>query len=178
VSFVFRYVRAIGLVLIAFALTWWFKPYITQTPTGFFVLAVLVCSLSQGLGPSLVTAILSVAVEAYVFMEPVYSFRVSSSSDVLQLIVLVVLAFTVSALKESKTRLERVLDSILLFRGTAPRIAMCPVCHNIEGLNGRWRSLIEVAQDSGAPILDTVCPNCAHSVHNLSNHGVAPFPGA
>jgi hypothetical protein len=155
-----RYARAQGLVLIAFALTWCFKLYIAQTPTGFFVLAILVSSLSEGMGPSVAAAIVSVAVNAYVFMEPVYSWRVDSPSDVLRLIVLLVLAVVVSGLKESKARLERVLDSLMVFRGLPPSVRICSICHNVESITGRWQSLVEVAHSSGSSVLDTVCPHC------------------
>ena len=155
------YLNALGFVSLASVLTFWFKPYITQMPTGFFTLAVLLCALTQGPGPSFLAALLSVAVDSYLFMEPVYSFRVNSTSDLLRLLVLLVLAVTVSSLKESKKRLEKVLESVLLFRGMEPRVSMCSICHNVHGLNGQWHSLEQVVQDSGAPVSDTVCPHCS-----------------
>jgi K+-sensing histidine kinase KdpD len=57
-----------------------------------FVLPVIVAALSFGWGPALVSAMLSVAVDDFFFIEPRFTFRVASPSDVWALGLLLVVA--------------------------------------------------------------------------------------
>ncbi|HLZ73524.1 DUF4118 domain-containing protein [Phenylobacterium sp.] len=57
-----------------------------------FVLPVIVAALSFGWGPALVSAMLSVAVDDFFFIEPRFTFRVASPSDVWALALLLVVA--------------------------------------------------------------------------------------
>lgn len=155
----YRYAIAIALVLLACAVTFVLRPWIAHTPTGFFGLAVLGCSLT--LGPALAAALLSVSLNGYLFMEPLYSFRVDSGSDLLRLAFLLVMAITVSSVCESRNQLERVMEAILLFRGIEPQIRMCEHCHHIQRLNGEWMSLPDVVKTSGALVVDATCPACS-----------------
>jgi K+-sensing histidine kinase KdpD len=57
-----------------------------------FVLPVIVAALSFGWGPALISAMLSVAADDFFFIEPRFTFRVASPSDVWALALLLVVA--------------------------------------------------------------------------------------
>jgi len=57
-----------------------------------FVLPVIVAALSFGWGPALISAMLSVAVDDFFFVEPRFTFRVASPSDVWALVLLLLVA--------------------------------------------------------------------------------------
>ena len=57
-----------------------------------FVLPVIVAALSFGWGPALISAMLSVAIDDFFFIEPRFTFRVASPSDVWALALLLVVA--------------------------------------------------------------------------------------
>jgi two-component system sensor histidine kinase KdpD len=57
-----------------------------------FVLPVIVAALSFGWGPALISAMLSVAVDDFFFIEPRFTFRVASPSDVWALALLLLVA--------------------------------------------------------------------------------------
>jgi hypothetical protein len=141
-------------------LTFFLQPYISHAPTGFFALAVLVCSLRLGMGPALASALLSVILAGYFFMEPLYSFHVDSASNLMQLVFLLVIAITVSSVSESKHRLERILETILVLRGFEPRLAICNACSRIQGFKGEWLSLADIVKRSGVPLVMKSCPKC------------------
>jgi len=57
-----------------------------------FVLPVIVAALSFGWGPALIAAMLGVAIDDFFFIEPRFTFRVASPSDVWALVLLLVVA--------------------------------------------------------------------------------------
>src|SRR6201992_2106520 len=57
-----------------------------------FVLPVIVAALSFGWGPALISAMLSVAADDFFFIEPRFTFRVASPSDVWALALLLLVA--------------------------------------------------------------------------------------
>ncbi|HEX3363903.1 DUF4118 domain-containing protein [Phenylobacterium sp.] len=68
--------------------------HIVSTPdlSLIFVLPVIVAALSFGWGPALIAAMLSVAIDDFFFIEPRFTFRVASPSDVWALALLLVVA--------------------------------------------------------------------------------------
>lgn len=68
--------------------------HIVSTPdlSLIFVLPVIVAALSFGWGPALISAMLSVAIDDFFFIEPRFTFRVASPSDVWALALLLVVA--------------------------------------------------------------------------------------
>jgi two-component system sensor histidine kinase KdpD len=156
----YRYAAALNFVIIACVLTFILKPYILHASTGFFALAVLLCSLTLGMGPALASAILSVALVGYFFMEPLHSFHVSSGSDLMRLAFLLIMAITVSSVSESKHRLERVMESIFVLRGIESQMGICRDCSRIQGFRGDWLSLVDVVKRTGIPLVAKTCPDC------------------
>jgi hypothetical protein len=154
---IYRYAAALNFILLACALTFFLQPYITQTPTVFFALAVLVCSLTLGMGPALASALLGITIAGYFFMEPVHSFHVNSASDLMRLAFMLIMAITVSSVVEAKQRLERTL---LLLRGLEPQLGICEICSRVEGFHGEWLTLADVVKKSGIPLVAKSCPEC------------------
>ena len=75
-----------------------------------FVLPVIVAALSFGWGPALISAMLSVAVDDFFFIEPRFTFRVASPSDVWALALLLLvgaIASTVGAQSRSRALAAR-----------------------------------------------------------------------
>jgi K+-sensing histidine kinase KdpD len=68
--------------------------HIASTPnlSLIFVLPVIVAALSFGWGPALISAMLSVAIDDFFFIEPRFTFRVASPSDVWALALLLLVA--------------------------------------------------------------------------------------
>jgi hypothetical protein len=157
---VYRYAAALNFVILAVVLIFLLEPYITNLPTTLFALAVLVCSLTLGMGPALASALLSVTLAGYFFMEPVYSFHVDNPSDLMQLAFLLIMAVSVSSLAESRHRLERTMEFILLLRGLEPELGICEGCSRIQGLRGQWLNLADIARRSGVPLVRKSCPEC------------------
>ena len=158
---VYRYAAALNLILLACALTFFLQPYIVQTPTVFFALAVLVCSLTLGMGPALSSAVLSMTIAGFFFIQPAYSFHMNSRPDLMRLGFMLIMALTVSSVAESKQRLERVLESLVVLRGVQPNLGFCESCSRIEGTKGEWLSLTDLVKKSGIPLMAKTCPNCA-----------------
>ncbi|WP_293370845.1 DUF4118 domain-containing protein [Phenylobacterium sp.] len=70
-----------------------------------FVLPVIVAALSFGWGPALISAMLSVAIDDFFFIEPRFTFRVASPSDVWALALLLVVAAIASTVgAQSRSR--------------------------------------------------------------------------
>jgi K+-sensing histidine kinase KdpD len=85
----------LSLLLVAAAgLVAFVVDHIVSTPnlSLIFVLPVIVAALSFGWGPALVSAMLSVAIDDFFFIEPRFTFRVASPSDVWALALLLVVA--------------------------------------------------------------------------------------
>jgi K+-sensing histidine kinase KdpD len=85
----------LSLLLVAAAgLVAFVVDHIVSTPnlSLIFVLPVIVAALSFGWGPALVSAMLSVAVDDFFFIEPRFTFRVASPSDVWALALLLLVA--------------------------------------------------------------------------------------
>jgi PAS domain S-box-containing protein len=71
------YFIAIAAILIAFLLMRWMERYFTPTPATLFLCAILLSALLGGLGPALLTVILSILIFDYFYIEPHYSFAVA-----------------------------------------------------------------------------------------------------
>ncbi|AFY81104.1 PAS domain S-box protein [Oscillatoria acuminata] len=126
---VFSYSAAVFTVVIALLLTVTFKPILASTLFLFFFLAVTGMTWYGGIGPGLVTTILSVLALDYFFLVPTHSLTVLSGTNLLRmgLFVLVTLAIaklntklqqtkrqleiSLSQLKQSEERYRRIVET-------------------------------------------------------------------
>jgi signal transduction histidine kinase len=76
-----------------------------------YLAAVIVSAWHGGLGPGLVATGLSMALSAYLFLEPTYSLAVHSSDDIAQLIVFSIVATFVSIVNTAQKRSHAALQA-------------------------------------------------------------------
>jgi two-component system sensor histidine kinase KdpD len=94
-----RYFFAILTVVCCTAISRLLQPAFTlSSVTLIFVFGVVLTAAKWGRGPSIVAALLSVAALDYYFCLPLYCFDISSSSDLLTLAVMLVVAVSISTL--------------------------------------------------------------------------------
>jgi len=94
-----RYFFAILTVVCCTAISRLLQPAFTlSSVTLIFVFGVVIVAAIWGRGPSILAALLSVASLDFFFCEPLYCFDISSSSDLLTLAVMLVVAVSISTL--------------------------------------------------------------------------------
>src|SRR5215471_9560628 len=96
---------AIGATGIAFGLTWILWSTLREDPLLLFFGAVVVTAWYGGLGPSLVTTVVSVLLADYFFVEPLYSLDLGLT-DLAELLIFLVLALIVNSIMTARQRAE------------------------------------------------------------------------
>ena len=170
----FAYIFTFAGISAAFALTFVLKAYLQLTPTLLFMLVVLFSSLYGGLVPGLFASLLSVLLITFFFMEPIYSFRIESISDTIQLTVFVIAAVLISGLNQAKRRaqeahtallqkqLEETAAEVRILRGLLP---ICSGCKKIRD-DGKWTQLESyLQQHSEAQFTHGICPDCKERLY-------------
>src|SRR5437867_9207548 len=114
-SFVLRYGLAVLSVAAALAITQLLRTYFEPTPNSLFFCAIVVSSWFGGLGPGLLSGLLSVGVIDYYFISPRYTLGVTPE-DVPRLAVFLISAATISWLsggqKRAKESLRQARDEL------------------------------------------------------------------
>ena len=167
------YLIAILSVAVACGVTSLFQTYLRSTVSLPFVLAVAVSALFGGLGPGLVSSILSVFAITWRFMPPIYSFKVESVSDTIELVVFGVVAISINALNEARRRSEEARRQVLqqrldateaeahILRGLLP---MCAWCKRIQD-EDRWLAIEAYAREHlNTEFSHGICPDCLRKV--------------
>src|SRR5262245_26183964 len=100
---------AVAATGIAFGLTWVLWSTLHDDPLLLFFGAVVITAWYGGLGPSLVTTVLSVLLTDYYFVEPLYSLDLGLS-DLAELLIFVVLALIVNSIMTARRHAEEALQ--------------------------------------------------------------------
>ena len=163
------YLIAILSVAVASGVTSLLQTYLRSTLSLPFVLAVVISALFGGLGPGLVSSILSVSVITWHFTRPLYSSEVESVSDTIELVVFGVVAVSINALNEARRRSEEVQRRVLqqrldateaeahILRGLLP---MCAWCKRIQD-EERWLPIEAYAREHlNTEFSHGICPDC------------------
>lgn len=163
------YLIAFVSVAVASGVTSLLQTYLRSTLSLPFVLAVVLSALFGGLGPGLVSSILSVLVITWHFTRPLYSSRVESVSDTLELVVFGVVAISINALNEARRRSEDARRQVLqqrldateaeahILRGLLP---MCAWCKRIQD-EDRWLAIEAYAREHlNTEFSHGICPDC------------------
>lgn len=98
-SHLLRYGAAIGVTALALALSLALQPVISRIPMAFFFAAVAIGAWYGGLGPGLLTAVLSILAVDYFFIAPVYSLGLGHPSDLVVLLILGSVAALIAVLQ-------------------------------------------------------------------------------
>lgn len=163
-----NYLAAVLSVALILAVTFVLQKYVRFAPSLPFVLAVAFSALFCGLGPGLVASALSVLAITYFFVPPIYSFRVSSLTDLIELMVFFSVAISVNALNVARLRAEetrrqhqRQLETVeaeaKILRSLLP---ICAWCKKIRH-EGAWTDIETYArQHLNADITHGICPEC------------------
>jgi PAS domain S-box-containing protein len=93
-------------------LTW---PFLKPSPTSLYLLAVMTASWYGGLGPGLLSVLISCLLGDYLFIEPIFSLRVARGEDLERVTVLAIVGLFISVLSElmhsEKRRAQMSLDN-------------------------------------------------------------------
>ena len=163
------YLIALVSVAVASGVTSLLQTYLRSTLSLPFVLAVVLSALFGGLGPGFVSSILSVLVITWHFTSRLYSSRVESVSDTLELVVFGVVAISINALNEARRRSEEARRQVLqqrldateaeahILRGLLP---MCAWCKRIQD-EDRWLAIEAYAREHlNTEFSHGICPDC------------------
>lgn len=101
-----KWLLSLSVFLLCALISYFLHPVVPRSSGCVFVLAVLFTSVITGTAAGVATAVLSVLVASFFFMDPIGSFKVYSSADALQLFVLVVTAVVVGVLNSRKAEAE------------------------------------------------------------------------
>src|SRR5919202_159129 len=71
-----RYAAPVFMVLVAAAVTWLVPGMGERIPFALFYIPIIVAALYGGLGPGLLTVVLSLLLGTYLFIPPAYSFNI------------------------------------------------------------------------------------------------------
>lgn len=107
-----QYTIALLSVALALGATLLLKAYLTPTPAALFFAAVMVSAWYGGLGPGLLTTVLSTLAVNYFFFEPVYSLNIININFLVPLLVFMLTAGLISLLNESRRTAEASLKSL------------------------------------------------------------------
>jgi two-component system sensor histidine kinase KdpD len=93
------YLDSIGLVVLMTAIGWLIKPLISPTNLiMLYMLAVVISAYWWGLGPAILTAVLSILAFDFVFVSPAFSFRISDTEYLFTFAVLIIVGTVISLL--------------------------------------------------------------------------------
>lgn len=107
-----RYGVAVLSTAAVTAVTILLKPYLSHGVLALFVAPVMVSAWYGGLGPGLLTSLLSVLASQYFFFPPIYSFAVDSSDDIAQIVVFFILTLLITSLTHAQKRsLQALVES-------------------------------------------------------------------
>jgi PAS domain S-box-containing protein len=110
-----RYGLAIFLTTAAIVATSW-SEVLRETPFFLFLAAVSVSALGGGVGPGVLTALLSITAISYFFLPPIHSLYVATAGDVLRLALFALVAALISWLtgrvRESEERFRFFVESV------------------------------------------------------------------
>ncbi len=135
---VFSYSAAVLTVLIALLLTLVFKPILASTLFLFFFVAVTGMTWYGGIGPGLVTTVLSVLALDYFLVVPVQSLTVISGTNLLRMGLFVLVTLTIAKLNTKLHQVKRQLEISLT---------------QLKQSEERYRRIVETASE-GIWILD------------------------
>lgn len=135
---VFSYSAAVLTVVIALLLTVTFKPILASTLFLFFFLAVTGMTWYGGIGPGLVTTILSVLALDYFFLVPANSLTVLSGTNLLRMGLFVLVTLAIAKLNTKLHQTKRQLEISL---------------NQLQQSEERYRRIVETASE-GIWILD------------------------
>ncbi|AUB39791.1 Sensor protein KdpD, transmembrane domain [Nostoc flagelliforme CCNUN1] len=107
-----QYTVALLSVTLALGATLLLKTFLTPTPAALFFAAVMVSAWYGGLGPGLLTTVLSTLAVNYFFFEPVYSLNIININFLVPLLVFMLTAGLISLLNESRRTSEASLKSL------------------------------------------------------------------
>jgi signal transduction histidine kinase len=93
----------------ALALTWLLRAHLDRGIMALFFAAVMVSAWYGGLGPGLLSTLLSVSTGEFFFMPPVFSFAIHSADDIAQLLVFSAVSLLVSVLSNAQQKAEGAL---------------------------------------------------------------------
>lgn len=132
------YSGAIGTVVIALLLTLAFKPILAATPFLFFFLAVTGTTWYGGIGPGLVTTILSVLALDYFLLVPIHSLTLLSVTNLVRMVLFVLLTLAIGKLNSKLHQTKQQLEISL---------------YQLQESEQRYRRIVETASE-GIWILD------------------------
>ncbi|MCT7985859.1 DUF4118 domain-containing protein [Laspinema sp. A4] len=135
---VFSYSAAVLAVVIALLLTLAFKPLLASTLFVFFFLAVTGMTWYGGMGPGLVTTVLSVLALDYFLVVPVHSLTVFSGPSLLRMGLFVLATLVIAKLNANLHQTKRQLEISL---------------NQLQQSEERYRRIVETASE-GIWILD------------------------
>ena len=143
-----------------------------QTRSLLFVLAVMFSALFCGLGPGLLSSVVSVLL--ITFLPPFNSFKVESVSDAIEVAIFGVVALSVNALNLARRRaedarrqlLQQRLDAVeaeaKMLRGLLP---ICAWCKRIQDQD-RWLDIETYARRHLATeFTHGICPDCQSGIN-------------
>jgi len=104
-----RYGTAVALTAASTLLTFWLRSFLDRGIMVLYIPAVMLSAWYGGLGPGLLTTLLSVVITAYFFLNPTLSFVIHSADDFAQLAVFSLVAFFISLLHTSQKRAQQAL---------------------------------------------------------------------
>jgi len=167
------YLIAILSVAVASGVTSLLQTYLRSTLSLPFVLAVVLSALFGGLGPGLVSSILSVLVITWHFTRPTLLLSGGSVSDTIELVVFGVVAISINALNEARRHSEEARRQVLQQRLDAteaeatytkrPPVDVCVVQEN-SGRN-RWLAIEAYAREHlNTEFSHGICPDCLRKV--------------
>ncbi|MDZ8225650.1 PAS domain S-box protein [Nostoc sp. ChiVER01] len=108
-----QYTVALLSVALALGATLLLKAYLTPTPAALFFAAVMVSAWYGGLGPGLLTTVLSTLAVNYLFFQPVYSLNIININFLVPLVVFMLTAGLISLLNESRRTAQQKAEASL-----------------------------------------------------------------
>ena len=171
---VVRYGVAVLVVCLAAGLTLLLPPIAQGSPFLFFFAAVMLSAWYGGLGPALLTIMLTAAWSNYFLLPPLYSLQVAAPADMLRLGLFLLVAFLISSLqarqqwaaaaeraqrKYWQTTLDSIGDAVIVTDAHGTVTAMNPVAQRLTGWNlaaAQGRALADVFvivnEETGQPV--------------------------
>jgi PAS domain S-box-containing protein len=142
------YVVAVLVVFLAGGLTFLLPPVAQGTPFLFFFAAVTLSAWYGGLGPAVLTIILSAVWSNYFMLPPLHSLKIGAPADLLRLSLFLAVAFFISALQARQQRataaervqreywqttLESIGDAVIVTDARGNVTTMNPVAQRLTG---------------------------------------------
>ncbi|MBV8878665.1 MAG: DUF4118 domain-containing protein [Planctomycetaceae bacterium] len=153
--FLLRYGAALLLPILCTLLVFPFSHFLEAGILLLYVPVVMVAAWFGGLGPGLLSTILSVVFTSYFFLDPAYSFVIRSAEDVAQLVVFSFVAFLISLLHTAQMRAQRaLLDSTEKIRLIVDGDLDAVVSFDRDGLITQWNPQAE--RQFGLPVSEAL----------------------